>query len=104
MITKCHFIINLFDSGKLNISFTRISIIYLVVVLLCHLPELHLAVQAGGLLAGEGVLGEVTGEGLLVKHSPFSTDEAVLVHPIQTAVIVVYRVTDVKNLAVVQSV
>ena len=63
------------------------TINYLVVVLLCHLPELnlkqknkpedhlglpeggepHLAVQAGGLLAGEGVLGEVTGEGLLVK-------------------------------------
>ena len=63
------------------------TINYLVVVLLCHLPELHLkkykledhlglpeggephlAVQAGGLLAGEGVLGEVTGESLLVKH------------------------------------
>ena len=64
------------------------TIIYLVVVLLSHLPELHLknekdeaqlqflddgethlAVQAGGLLAGECVLREVTGESLLVKHS-----------------------------------
>ena len=59
----------------------------LVVVFLCFLPELdlkqkkdedqlglpaglpHLAVQAGGLLAGESILREVTGESLLVKHS-----------------------------------
>ena len=42
----------------------------LVVVVLLDLAELHLTVETGGLLAGEGVLREVTGESLLVEHSP----------------------------------
>ena len=72
----------------MKIIYFILTISYLVVVLLCHLPELHLknekdeaqldhldagethlAVQAGGLLAGECVLREVAGESLLVKHS-----------------------------------
>ena len=71
-IGKYHWILSLADLLTM-ISIPMLTIIYLVVVLvvvlLRHLPELHLAVQAGGLLAGEGVLGEVTGESLLVKHS-----------------------------------
>ena len=69
-----------------------------LVVILHHLPELHGPVQAGAVLAGEGVLGVVAGEGGLVEHGALAAHEAVLVHPVQLAVVVVHGVADVEHL------
>ena len=49
--------------------------VLVVVEVILHQAVLSGAVQAGGLLAGEGVLGVVTHQSELVKHSPVTTEE-----------------------------
>ena len=67
-------------------------------VILSDLSKLHGSIEAGALLAGEGVLGVVAGEGALVKHGALAANKAVLVHAVQLPVIVVHGVADVENL------
>ena len=60
--------------------------------------ELDSSVKTGRLLAGECVLGVVTSQGLLVKLSSFAAHEAVLVHALHDAVVVVHGVADMEHL------
>ena len=55
----------------------NITLVLLIlrVLLRVHPAVLDLAVQRGRLLAGEGVLGVVTHQGLLVKHRPVPAEE-----------------------------
>ena len=85
-------------SSQVDIKYTGSLTQQLLVVILHHLPELHGPVQAGAVLAGEGVLGVVAGEGGLVEHRALAAHEAVLVHPVQLAVVVVHGVADVEHL------
>ena len=85
-------------SLQVDIKYTCSLTQQLLVVILHHLPELHGPVQAGAVLAGEGVLWVVACEGGLVKHGALAANKAVLVHAVQLSVIVVHGVTDVENL------
>jgi len=69
-----------------------------VLVVVGDFAELHTAVQAGRLLAGEGILGVVAGEGLLIKHSGVTTEERPLGCLDNVAFIVFNWQTNVKHL------
>ena len=69
-----------------------------LVVWVRNLAELNGSVQAWRLLAGEGVLGVVTGQGLLVEHGGVATEEAPLGRLYDVAVVVLDGEADVEHL------
>ena len=67
-------------------------------VVLQHLPVPDGAIETGGLLAREGVIGEVADEGLLVKDGPVAAEEAPLGGAGHDALVVLDGQADVEDL------
>ena len=67
-------------------------------VVLQHLPVADGAIEAGRLLAREGVVGEVADESLLVEDGPVAAEEAPLGGAGHDAVVVLDGQADVEDL------
>jgi len=87
------------------LKLTKIRIIWcLVIVITVSFEPVHIGVQTWRILTGEGILGMVAGQSLLIKDGSLSANKAVLVHSVQLPIVVVHGVADVENLTVIQSV